>query len=148
MGFTCVHITKHRANLGGGALRGCFFTIVLGVLSGGQDRDIRVSWAVWLHSRDISTLEFFWWASAFSYFSLPPLLHSFIAGAWASLQEALRGTSCFFNQSLATVPFIGLLGSRILGSPSYQLTDFFFLSLLRKKKKALQGNKKDRLVGY
>lgn len=51
-------------------------------------------------------------------------------------QEALRGTSCFLNHSLATVPFIGLLGNHILGLPSYQLIDFFFPCSEKGKKKS------------
>lgn len=140
MGFMCVQITRHKANLGECTSSRMFSHCGLWG-TGGQDRDIRALWAIWLHSRDISTLEFFWWASSFSCFSLLPLLQCFIAGSWAFLQEALRGTSCFFNHSLATVPFIGLLGSHILGSPSYQLIDFFS-PCLEKRKNGLQGNKK------
>lgn len=143
MGFMCIQITKHKARL---LTWGMHFLGIFSLLSLGHWRTRKEHYSFMSYLASFQghlNFGIFLVGINFLLLFFPPLLPWIIAGSWGSLQEALRGTSCFFNHSLATVPFIGLLGNHILGLPSYQLIDFF--PLLRKRKKTLDGNK-DTLV--
>lgn len=78
-------------------------------------------------------------------FHLPPFTSSSLAHRLKVLKFFAGSTernNLFFDHSLATVPFIGLLGNHILGSQWYQLIDSFPHCLEKKNFFFLQVKKK------
>lgn len=138
--FLCVQITKHKARLltrGDAFAQGCFVTGVLGALGAWREHD----------SLGFGHFPVAATPSCSSY--PPPAPQRIPVTSWVSRREALRGTSCVFNHSLVTVPFIGLLGNHILGSPSHQLIDFSPPCLEKRKKFCKKiKKKKDTLAGW